>query len=221
MILYVNGDSHSEGHDAIERGPNLTASYGYKLAQKLGAEFVCDATAGCSNEHILKTTKKYLETNTPDFLIIGWTTWEREEWEYEGKQYQITSSGYDRIPKPLRERYKEFIINWGNPEVQWASEKKWHKKIYEFHLELKSLKIPHLFFNAFNYFFYIEHHNWEKYNWEGNYVGPYSNKENYYTWCADKGFQPKTKKYYHLGEDAHEAWAKFLLPKIKSIIDSN
>ena len=64
MILYVNGDSHSEGHDAIERGPNLTASYGYKLAQKLGAEFVCDATAGCSNEHILKTTKKYLETNT-------------------------------------------------------------------------------------------------------------------------------------------------------------
>ena len=42
MILYVNGDSHSAGHDA--GGP--AHSYGKHIADWLSANFVCDAIAG-------------------------------------------------------------------------------------------------------------------------------------------------------------------------------
>ena len=54
-----------------------------------------------------------------------------------------------------------------------------------------------------------------------NYVHPYDLKMTYYEWLKNQGFKPVTPEFYHYGADAHEAWADFLLPKIKSIIDNN
>ena len=55
MILYVNGDSHSAGHDA--GGPDF--AYGRHLANALNSEYVCDAVSGCSNDSIIERTLKY------------------------------------------------------------------------------------------------------------------------------------------------------------------
>ena len=111
MILYVNGDSHSAGAEAInshcfaEDDPlfhalgriphpdNERVSYGCLLANALYAVLVCDAESGSSNDRIIRTTQEYLKTEKPDAVIIGWSTWEREEWLHDGQYWQINAGG--------------------------------------------------------------------------------------------------------------------------------
>jgi hypothetical protein len=220
MILYVNGDSHSEGHDA--GGPDF--AYGRYVADALNAEYVCDAVAGCGNDSIIDRTLKYLESNTPDLIVIGWSTWEREAWFWNGQPYNFTSSGTDSVHPMLQEFYKEWVIDSVKPYVQRQRERDAHTKIYLFHKLLQSKNINHLFFNSYSFFFYNLQYNDPKYYWGDNninYVHPYDLKMTYYEWLKNQGFKPVTPEFYHYGADAHEAWADFLLPKIKSIIDNN
>lgn len=65
--IVVNGDSFvHERHFASDE------SYIEKTwAYKLGAENI--SLAGCSNERIFYSTIEYLNNNSPDTLIIGWT----------------------------------------------------------------------------------------------------------------------------------------------------
>ena len=122
MILYVNGDSHTAAGEAVNdycfaeddphlwaygRAPhpdNLKVSWGQRLADMIGATLHCDAESASSNTRILRTTRKYLETNHPDLIVIGWSTWEREEWSHKGNYYQVTASGTDSVPEDLQQR---------------------------------------------------------------------------------------------------------------------
>lgn len=225
MILYVNGDSHSAGHDAFEVGllpnakANLDVSYGKLLADKLEFDFVCDALPGCSNDSIISRTVKYLENNTPNFIIIGWSTWERETWYYDNNEYNITASGVDSVHPKLQDQYKQWVIDQNKPEVQWHKEFTTHDKIWKLHNQLKH--IPHLFFNCYSYFFYTINQNKPQYDWGGNYIDPYTQNSTYYFWLEQQGFRPSNPKYYHYGADAHQAWAEFLLPKVKNILTQN
>ena len=78
MILYVNGDSHSAGAEAVNphafaeddskyfymgRAPhpeNLSVSWGKVLSNILKASFHCDAESASSNSRILRTTRNWL-----------------------------------------------------------------------------------------------------------------------------------------------------------------
>lgn len=219
MILYVNGDSHSEGHDAVVRGPNLEESYGKLLADKLGYEFVCDAQAGCSNDSIIERTLKYLETNKPDFIIIGWSTWERETWYFNNEEYNITASGVDTVHPELQDKYKQWVIDQNLPEVQWNKEFTAHEKIWDLHNQLGN--IPHLFFNCYSHFFYTINRNRMRHDWADSYVDPYDQNMTYYFWLEQQGFRPSNPEFYHYGADAHQAWAEFLLPKVQSLLTQN
>lgn len=213
MILYVNGDSHSYGHDA--GGPEF--SYGNYLARHLNAKFICDAVSGCDNASIISRTKEFLLKTKPDFIIIGWTSWEREAWTYNNFTYYVTSSGYDMLPLFLKQRYKEFVINSADPEFRKEKQKYWHEQIVLFHNFLLNEKIKHLFFNCYSYFQHIE----EKYDWNDCYIDPYTERAGYYFWLEDRGYRPSNPKYYHYGSDAHRAWANFLLPKTQSKLTNN
>jgi hypothetical protein len=157
MILYVNGDSHSAGAEAVNphcfaeddrmywrlgRQPhpeNLQASYGCIIANELGAVMDCDAESAASNDRIMRTTREYLSKHTPDLVIIGWSTWEREEWLLDGIYHQITASGTDTVPAELQDRYKNWVIE----QDHVARERKllvWHDRIYQLHLDLDSKK---------------------------------------------------------------------------------
>ena len=59
MKLYVDGDSHSAGHDA--GGPN--SAYGKHIADALGYDYICAAVAGCSNDSIIQRTLNFLQFN--------------------------------------------------------------------------------------------------------------------------------------------------------------
>jgi len=226
LILYVNGDSHSAGAEAVNdycfaeddpfysslgRKPhpdNERVSYGCNVANDFFAILHCDAESASSNSRIIRTTREYLLNETPDLIIIGWSTWEREEWLYNGTYWQVNAGGVGHDwPLPIQKRYKDYIVN-----LNWKEKTRLaHKEINQFHHELLDLRIPHLFFNTFNDFQHIE-----QAIWHDSYVEPYNPNMTYYKWLSDCGF--KAKPSYHYGPDAHRKWADFLLPYLTKLL---
>ena len=234
MILYVNGDSNSAGAEAVNsycfaeddplywglgRQPhpdNLRVSYGCELANLIGAVLECGAESASSNARIIRTTQEYLKEHTPDLIIIGWSTWEREEWLHEGTYYQVTASGQDSVPPVFAERYRDYVLQQ-DFITREAKMLEWHKRIFQLHQELNERDIPHVFFNCYSDFGAIKRseittHNTATpaYEWGDSYVEPYNQNMAYYYWLQNSGFKTVNPKSYHFGADAHSAWANFL-----------
>jgi hypothetical protein len=237
MILYVNGCSHSAAAEAAvphawacddgalwqsgtEPHPaNLAVSYGRHIADALGAELVCEASSGGSNDRIIRTTKQWIERN-PDklqhtFMVLQWTTWEREEWFYNNVWWQVNASGIDTVPSELEERYKKFVI-----DVDWSVKTpEAHDKIWDMHLYLKELGIRHLFFSGHSTFSDIQ----KQYDWGKNYMCPYSREDSYHNWLKNNGGTYANPQSYHFDAKSHCIWAEHVLQYIKdnNLLDLN
>jgi len=237
MILYVNGDSHSAGAELVEnyafadddptykhlgRRPHpdcIPHTFGYKLAQTLNAGFYLDAESGSSNARILRTTQQFLQDNRKQdvFVLIGWSTWEREEWQDKDTYYQVTASGTDSVPVHLEEDYKAWVIKQVEDQKETRRKARlWHKRIWNLHCELQEKNIKHLFFNTYTHF--DEHvmpfKEQLEYNWNNCYIDPYEQSLTYYHWLNRKGYKPVRYGSYHYGRDAHIGWYKHLLPRL-------
>jgi len=226
LILYLNGDSHSAGAEAVNsycfaeddsqcwrlgRRPhpdNEKVSFGFRLAEEIGATLYNDSESASSNSRIIRTTEKYLEKNKPDFILIGWSTWEREEWLFDNIHWQVNAGGVGHDwPDQIKEKYKNYIVS-----LDWNSVTNLaHSSIYDFHCKLLDYKIPHLFFNTYNNF-----SGQSKKSWDGMYIDPYDPDMTYYKWLTNKGF--KSKPTYHFGPDGHAKWAEFLLPHLTRLL---
>ena len=224
MILYVNGDSHSAGAEAVNphafaeddplywalgRRPhpdNERVSYGCELANHLGAVLHCDAESASSNDRIIRTTKEYIEQgNEPDLIVIGWSTWEREEWwdEETNRFWQVNAGGIGHDwPEPIKEKYKPWIANLDYTKKQ--EQALWD--IWAFDRYLRDHEIKHYFFNTFEPL-YVAH----DVKFGQSFLEPYNRNFTYYNWLKDNGFTTVNPNSYHFGPDAHRAWAKFLL----------
>ena len=226
MILYVNGDSHTAGAEAanshafanddpqykylgrLPHPDNLFVSYGNVLAKNLSAELYCDAESASSNDLIIRTTRHYLKTNRPDLIVIGWSTWEREEWLYEGQYWQINAGGVGNDwPDAIKQQYKHWVTNIDHKQKQREAQ----EKIWTLHQELAG--IPHLFFNSYSALESTEH-----LEWGHNYLHPYDGNCTYYHWLLDQGFETVNPKSYHFGTDAHLSWANHLTKILKESI---
>ena len=204
MILYVNGDSHSQGV-----GVQIHESYPVIIAKEFGLDIVNEAQSGASNARILRTSKEYLASQqTPDLIVIGWSTWEREEWQYENTYYNVNSSGHDPLPKILEHSYKKWVIEQ-TPEILNKKSLHWHKEIFQFHKELLQKNIKHIFFNCMYNFFQIE----DKLDWDMNFIGPYDNDSSYYWWLTQQDYE--SDKWYHFRASGHQAWGNRLISYIK------
>lgn len=201
-MIYFNGDSHTYGIDLdpMQRFSDL-------VARHFNHTLVNDAMIGASNTRILRTTRQYLKMNRPNLVVIGWTTWEREEWEYQGQYFNVNSSGYHGLPEELELRYKTWVSNQNEDSLKIKSDY-WHNQIYNFHCELLENNQPHLFFNCmYNFFDAIPQ------DWSQCYIDPYDNNSSYYWYLNQLGY--KTDEWYHYQADGHCAWAKLLIDKIK------
>lgn len=228
MILYVNGDSHTAGAEAVNphafamddpklyhlgRIPhpeNLAVTWGRKLANTLRSGFYCDAESASSNARIMRTTREWIKNNRnkEKLLIIQWSTWEREEWEHNGITYQVNGSGIDIVPPELQEKYKQFII-----DIDWQEKtRQAHKDIWSFHQELIGLDAPHIFFNGNNDFSSIPEN--ERAEWGDSYISPYDPSGTYSAQIQAAGIDTVTPKSYHFGPDGHSFWHRFMLDYI-------
>jgi hypothetical protein len=228
MMLYVNGDSHTAGAEAVNthsfaeddtslfylgRAPhpeNLAVSWGKVLSLTLRSGFRCDAESAASNSRIIRTTREWLSgggNNHPDQLvIIQWSTWEREEWPYGNNYLQVGASGSDHVPQELQEKYRNYVIG-----VDWKQKtKQAHKDIWEFHQELAEQGIRHIFFNGNNDFGSITDRN----DWGVNYIGPYDPGQTYDAVIRSKGIETVMPNSWHFGRDGHSAFHRFILDYI-------
>ena len=225
MILYVNGDSNTAAGEAVNdycfaeddpklwaygRAPhpdNLKVSWGQKLADKLDATLRCDAESASSNARIIRTTNKYLEHHVhPDLLVIGWSTWEREEWLHVGEYYQVNAGGVGHDwPDAIKERYKRWVVNL---DLQTHINVE-HQSIWNSHYALESMGIKHFFFSCYEPFTGVE-----QFDWNGCYLDAYNPDMTFFNWCRNQGFKTTKPNGYHYGADAHAAWAEFLYNQI-------
>jgi hypothetical protein len=226
MILYVNGDSHAAAAEAVNsyafaeddstlfymgRVPhpaNLAVSWGKMLSLDLKTSFHCGAESASSNHRILRTARDWLAQprNQDVLVVIQWSTWEREEWLHDGVYYQVNASGIDHVPDALKQKYKEFVAS-----VDWKKcTEYWHNEIWEFHQQLKSQNIPHVFFNGNNSFESIT----DQRDWDNSYIDPYSAKGTYSAVLEQKDYFTVSPESYHFGDDAHRFWANYVLQYI-------
>ena len=196
MLLYANGDSHT-----------APWSFVYVIGENFGTEFVNQAIVGSSNASIIRRTRDYLKHTTPNLIIIGWSTWEREEWHHNNKYYNVNSSGHDGLPDQLQSKYKKWVTAQTQEELIKKS-KHWHTKIFEFHQELGA--IPHVFFNCMYNFLNTSY----EYPWGKCFIGPYDNDQSYYHWLKAQGCE--ADEWYHYKEDGHRLWASKIMNYIKS-----
>ena len=230
MILYVNGDSHSAGAEAVNthcfanddpkyadlgRRPhpdNLKVSYGQLLADNLNYTLVCDAESGSSNARIIRTTLEYLKHNTPDLIVIGWATWEREEFLIDDEYYQFSAGWitdcWPPIPDKVKEQYKQWVVNRTDTQTYCESAQ---KTIWKLHQKLHD--IPHLFFNSYRGLTVKD-----PFDFGSSYLNPYQFDYSYSVWLASQGFKTVNTNSYHFGVDAHQAWAKHLTNTLKDSI---
>jgi hypothetical protein len=225
MILYVNGDSHTAGAEAtnpyafaeddtnlnhlgrLPHPDNLAVSWGKKLSTLLKMAFFCDAESAASNDRIIRTTKEWITNYTQSydnlFVIIGWSTWEREEWLIDDVYYQINASGADIVPNSHKEKYKEYVtsVNWRHKTNQA------HKDVIALHQWLEDKGIKHIFFNGNNTFNQIR----TKFDFGTSYIEPYNKKFSYSDYLLNHNIHTISPQSYHFGIDGHTQWAKYLL----------
>ena len=210
MILYVNGDSNSTSLEHVISWPIALQNY-------FDCELINQALSGGSNPRILRTTVDFFDqvkdTASDHFVIIGWTSWEREEWVHNGSYYQVNASGVNNVPDELKEKYISWVADKDSIS-QINKSRILHKEIIDLHYKLKKLQVKHLFFNALMPF---QHEvlvaNELRFNWGNNFIGPYENDSSYYWYLKKRNFV--ADNWYHYGEDGHQAWADFLINYIK------
>ena len=237
MILYINGDSHAAGAEAQlpygwaeddsryrkqGRHPhpeNEKVSFGAVLSELLGCKRINQSQSGGSNPRIIRTTTEWIEAN-PDlladtFMLIQWSTWEREEWFHKGTWYQVNASGIDHVPPELEQRYRQYIIDIDYDDCT----RRCHDNIWQFHQYLTSLGIRHLFFSGNSTFSDLAVQMVpDCRDWSNCYMGTYIRELSYNSVLLANGFTHVTNKKGnngHFGKEAHCFWGKYLLQYIK------
>ena len=229
MILYTNGDSHTAAAECVNnhafaeddsrywmmgRSPhpdNLAVSFSKLLSNRLSMGLVCNAESASSNDRIIRSTNewmtKYAHELYRTFMVIQWSTWEREEWFIDGTYYQVNASGTDDIPNSHVQKYKEYIAN-----LDWDKKtKEAHTKIWKFHKVLEKKKIRHIFFNGNNNFSKIK----AKKQWNTTYIDPYGDTT--YDNIVSAKCETVSPTSWHYGKDGHRTWAQFIT---KYIVDN-
>ena len=208
MILYVNGDSNSYYFGKF---------WTQQLKNYLACDIINESLPAGSNPRILRTTTKFFKNHEQDacdyFVVIGWTSWEREEWFYQDRYYQINASGRTQVPDELKEKYMHWVAD-ADAISQIDKSRKLHQEIIDLHCFFKEHKVKHLFFNALMPFQHEALTNLEsRFDWGNNFIGPYDNDLSYYWFLQKQGFCPDDNNHYD--QPAQIRWAEFLTDYIQ------
>lgn len=206
--IYVNGDSHSAGVSL----PSDSMSFANLIAKHFDLQLVNQSLPGGSNQRAIRITQDWIRTSQAKyFVLVGWTSWEREEWPYRGDFFQANSSADTFGDADLDQRYKTWVNGLDANDIPTLGQA-WHENIWQFHKKLQDRQIPHLFFNCF-YDFFVDksgHH-----DWDNCFFHPYDSDWSYWHYATSQGCKPFREDDLHLGADAHKIWANLLIAHIE------
>jgi hypothetical protein len=208
MLLYANGDSHSIG--AMKDGAT-GKSFVQLVAEHFNFDVRNDSEGASSATRIIRTTQDYLTKNKPQLVLIGWGTWEREEWVYDNQYYNIMVGWYKHLPEQLKSRYN----NWEKQQDYDTLVKKSclvHEHIHRLHRLLDACSIPHLFFNCMYDFQGVQTE--DQYDWKNKYLDPYKSDKSYVWYMKNKKYEHD--KWYHFAQEAHTEWANIIIKHIET-----
>jgi hypothetical protein len=230
ITMYVNGDSHTAqvyGEDGV------TATE--LLAKKYNCNYINDALPGGSNQRIIRTTLERLSSLDPTntLIIIGWSSFERTEWYYNDQWHQICGDAYYNVDSELKVLWKQHLSSWWSDDNHecWRRQADQHNSIWVFHNLLHHLGYQTLFYQGCRTFFFDgcpqQDQNfqlpWHTNVWVHNpYVTltPDNQRhiESFSHYVESQGYQHSDNRA-HYGKSAHQCWADYLDPYVKTQLD--
>lgn len=233
LTLYVNGDSHSA---TVYGAPGKT--FASQLADRFSMQLVNRALPGGSNQRIIRTSTEDLDLLNPSntVVLIGWTSFERAEWCFDGHWYNVAGSAAYQLPDYLTALGNRHLSSfWSDMGYCFNCHLEQHQAIWNFYNQLTKRGFRTLFFQGCKTFFFDGlpeqdlkfQMRWPSTAWAHNpYVSVPSSDtlnghryaESFSHLCIDQGFQ-YADEYQHFGQDAHDYWADFLQPKIQTLLN--
>lgn len=222
MFFYFNGDSNTAGTELTDpQNESLAAC----VAKTFGAQYLNHSFSGASCDQVISSTRAYINccktTNSwPDFVMIGWTDWYRQDWFHNGGTYSINSLGLNH-PEKVDARRLEYFDSQIDLNVGFKASMAmyYNNIIYNLHQELTYHNVPHLFFNATESLTQYEHHSDDyrilKLDWENRYFEPYTKAMSFRKYCENKQYPHITPGFYHYQAPVHAEWAELLCSHIR------
>jgi hypothetical protein len=221
--LWVNGDSHTAGSYSPD---NVEHPFAKQLAEKFQLDYENIAWPGGSNSRIIRTAIEALPTLDPKetFILIGWSSWERTEWYWNKQWYNICEDPGYNIPDFAKSRsqkntdhYKNQFDSEISDHYMWTKCKEQEHAIWVFHKLLQNLGYKFLFFIGCG----------TPFRWESKESISSQLPWLPGTWAHDPylplGFMEfshanghQKDKLWHYGQSAHDDYAEYLYPLIKS-----
>lgn len=219
MLIYFNGDSNTSG---MELDDPAKQSFAAKISDRLGAGIVNQAISGASNEMIFRNTLGYLDScaesnRYPDLIVIGWTESCREDWFVDGSYVSIDTLGINR-PPDRESRYQDYHGRTRDMDYRHHTWQFYNAKIFDFHQQLRYLRIPHLFFHAIESF-----NHWEinrapvhRFEWGADFFHPYEPDFTMRKYAMDRNYEEISPGWHHYKEDFQDLWADMLFEHLKN-----
>lgn len=170
----------------------------------------CWAKGGASNHWIMENLNQILNNIDayPDpVFFIGWTQWEREEWEWGDQEFSVCIGPHFPVAPELEERYK----NWRDSMTDAVIQEKrdaWHEIIYIVHQRLDEMDIPHCFWTTYDNF--IGYTGVRQYDWSGSFFRPYDHHGCMKDWFAENNIDPIPGDPWHWDGDSSSKWGDVL-----------
>lgn len=223
--LWVNGDSHTAG---TYSPANVDYPFSKQIANRLNLNYTNIAKAGSSNNRIIRTTVEALPDLNPSetFILIGWSSWERTEWYWNNQWNDICGDPGYTVPEFARQRWQQHADHGRNQFTNaisdhdlWTKSKEQEHAIWVFHKLLTNLGYKFLFFlgcaNPFRWESsskYTSKLPWISGTWAHDPYEP----TGFSDFAESQGYQKDN--WWHYGQLAHNDYADFLYPQIKSKI---
>ena len=168
MTVLAIGDSNILPGMKIHKG---NCSHAFSRAIGHG-EAVVWGRGGASNHWVLEHVNKALDAidqyDDPVFFV-GWTQWEREEWEWEGQDISVCIGPHFPVPKDLEERYYKWRNGMTDSAIQDMRDF-WHELIYNVHIRMTDMAIPHQFWTTYDNFVGMQGD--KQLDWQGTFFMP-------------------------------------------------
>jgi hypothetical protein len=137
--LLANGCSHTSGAEC-------NTNYAEILAESWGYDLINLGTPAAGNHRVMRTTIEYCEQHHVDFVVIGWSTYERMEipWKGDFIHYGMTTPPRIEAERQLFKLLDLYAMDFNTGKT--------FTLVYQLALQtyLQQKNIPYIFMSAFN-----------------------------------------------------------------------